>query len=167
MPRIALLLLTLAVFGCTTTATDTARDTATATPVQPAAGRNLQVLPRDLTRDQLIAIMRTFTRGLGVKCNHCHVVTTTTPKEELDFASDAKEEKRVARVMIQMTRQINTDWLERVEAAEGHHDEPSSPATPAANILLNPRVGCWTCHRGHPEPEMPPPPPPPAAPAAQ
>jgi Photosynthetic reaction centre cytochrome C subunit len=118
--------------------------------------RNLQVLPRNLSRDQLIAIMRTFTRSLGVKCNHCHVVTATTPKEELDFASDAKEEKRVARVMIRMTNQINTDWLQRVEEAEGHAD--AAPAT-------EPRVGCWTCHRGEVEPEMPPPPPPAAPPS--
>jgi len=123
-----------------------------------AAGfKNLQVLPRDISRDQLLAVMRTFTRGLGVRCNHCHVVTATTPKEELDFPSDAKEEKRVARVMIQMTRQINGEWLERVEQAEGHAEEHAEAASATPE---QPRVGCWTCHRGKPEPEMPPPPPP-------
>ena len=116
--------------------------------------KNVQVLPRDLSREQLIAIMRTFTRGLGVRCNHCHVVTATTPKEELDFASDAKEEKRVARVMIQMTQQINGAWMERVEQAEGH----AATASPAA--WADQRVSCWTCHRGKAEPELPPPPPP-------
>lgn len=51
-----------------------------------AAGfKNLQVLPRDITRDQLLAVMRGFTRSLGVRCNYCHVVTATEPKEELDF----------------------------------------------------------------------------------
>lgn len=150
--RLAIPLLLL-LFGCTATNSS-----------QPAAApatsvhKNLQVLPRDLSREQLIAIMRTFTRGLGVKCNHCHVVTATTPKEELDFASDAKEEKRVARVMIQMTTQINKEWLQRVEQVEGHAEpEPA----PAPGTLTQPRVGCWTCHRGHVEPEMPPPPPPP------
>ena len=147
--RLAIPLLLL-MLGCTA-----ANTTPTAAP--PAGvHKNLKVLPQDLSRDQLIAIMRTFTRGLGVKCNHCHVVTATTPKEELDFASDAKEEKRVARVMIQMTKQINGEWLERVEEAEGHHEEAHA-AEPGAQ----PRVGCWTCHRGQVEPEMPPPPPPP------
>jgi nitrate/TMAO reductase-like tetraheme cytochrome c subunit len=155
----ALSILVLAIFGCTTTGTTSNA----AAQQQTSEFRNLQVLPRDLTREQLLAIMRTFTRGLGVRCNHCHVVTATTPKEELDFASDAKEEKRVARVMIQMTRQINTEWLARVEAAEGEDHGPSA-ATPTAPMLLQPRVGCWTCHRGRPEPEMPPPPPAPGQP---
>jgi hypothetical protein len=66
--------------------------------------------------------------------------------------------------MIQMTQQINEEWLERVEQAEGHHEEEAAPATGTA-ALTQPRVGCWTCHRGKVEPEMPPPPPPPAAPA--
>lgn len=147
--RLAIPLLLL-LFGCTA---------ATTTP-QPAAApangaRNLKILPRDIPREQLLAVMRTFTRSLGVKCNHCHVVTATTPKEELDFASDAKEEKRVARVMMQMTNQINGAWLERVEQAEGHEEEETHATT-----LTQPRVGCWTCHRGQVEPEMPPPPPP-------
>ena len=156
---IAVSLLLVLILGCTATSTQPAAAPATASP----AGRNLQVLPRDLSREQLLAIMRTFTRSLGVKCNHCHVVTATTPKEELDFASDAKEEKRVARVMIQMTNQINGAWLERVEAAEGHEEE-AAPAATGTAVLTQPRVGCWTCHRGQVEPEMPPPPPPPPAP---
>ena len=158
--RLALSLITVTILGCaaTTTSTPAAAPQAQAQAASPAGHRNLQVLPRDLSREQLLAIMRTFTRGLGVRCNHCHVVTATTPKEELDFASDAKEEKRVARVMIRMTQQINGEWLERVEEAEGHHEEAAS--TEAAHA--QPRVGCWTCHRGKTEPEMPPPPPPPA-----
>src|SRR5688500_19371611 len=61
----------------------------TSTTTQPATTRpvianpefkNLQVLPPDITRDQLMATMRSFTRGLGVRCNHCHVVTATDRK---------------------------------------------------------------------------------------
>jgi Photosynthetic reaction centre cytochrome C subunit len=144
-----------------TTAPAAAPQAAAQTP-SPAGFKNLQVLPRDITRDQLLAVMRSFTRSLDVRCNHCHVVTATTPKEELDFPADTKEEKRIARVMIQMTRQINDEWLERVEQIEGPA-ETEKDASGAAQ----PRVGCWTCHRGHPEPEMPPPPPPRDAPPRQ
>lgn len=141
------------VLGCTGMTTPPA---AVPQAASPAGFKNLQVLPRDITRDELLTVMRTFTRSLGVRCNNCHVVTATTPKEELDFASDAKKEKRVARVMVQMTRQINAEWLERVEQIEGPSEsEPAAAAGPPQS-----RVGCWTCHRGHPEPEMPPPPPP-------
>src|SRR3954464_15311384 len=37
--------------------------------------QNLQVLPKDWTRQQVQKLMRTFTAGLGVKCSHCHVGT--------------------------------------------------------------------------------------------
>lgn len=116
---------------------------------QPAGFKNLQVLPKDIPREQLLAIMRNFTRSLGVRCNHCHVVTATEPKEQLDFPSDTKEEKRVARVMLRMTMNLNNEWMARVEAAE--HPEVANPAPPA-----EPRIVCWTCHRGRPEPEAPP-----------
>ncbi|HYK01591.1 MAG TPA: c-type cytochrome [Thermoanaerobaculia bacterium] len=147
------LIFALIVFlGCTTTAT--------APQQQAAAGttnsefKNLQIFPKDIPRDELIAAMRSFTRALGVRCNHCHVVTATEPKEVLDFPADTKAEKRVARVMLQMTQQINDAWMDRVEQAEGH------PAEPGENEM---RVVCWTCHRGKTEPEMPPPPPAPQA----
>ena len=155
------------VLGCTTAqppppVTDApASAPAVARPAStgPSEFRNLQILPRDIPRPELIATMRSFTRGLGVKCNECHVVIATTPEEKLDFASDAKEEKRVARVMLQMALQINGGWLERVEAAEGHEGSAQAghslePPVP----FKEPRVWCWTCHRGNKEPETPPPP---------
>ncbi|HUP60877.1 MAG TPA: c-type cytochrome [Thermoanaerobaculia bacterium] len=120
-------------------------------PAPPSEFKNLQVLPRTITRDQLLATMRGFTRGLGVRCNHCHVVTATEPKEVLDFPADTKEEKRVARVMLRMVTEINGTWMHRVEEAEGE-------AEAAASAPAEPRVVCWTCHRGKTEPEMPPPP---------
>jgi Photosynthetic reaction centre cytochrome C subunit len=151
----ALALVLVLVLGCTTGQATAPAATAT----QPASEfKNLQVLPRTLTRPELMAVMRTFTRGLGVRCNHCHVATETTPEEKLDFASDAKEEKRVARVMIQMANQINGPFMDRVEAAEGHEANPAASAVAPGQG----RVWCWTCHRGKVEPEMPPPPPQPA-----
>lgn len=133
---------------------------------QPARSefRNLQVLPRDIPREELIRTMRGFTRSLGVRCDHCHVVTATEPEQQLDFPSDAKETKRAARVMLQMVRQINGPWMERVEDAEhagpaGAEEDDGSDAGAAEVDEDGPRVTCWTCHRGKPEPEMPPPPP--------
>ena len=51
---------------------------------QPAGGRggrgappeppkNLQILPKDIARPELIATMGGFARGLGVQCSYCHV----------------------------------------------------------------------------------------------
>ena len=144
----SLVFLLVVILGCTSSTTQPA----VAPVAKSTEFKNLQVLPQNITRDQLMATMRSFTRGLGVRCNHCHVVTATEPEEKLDFPSDAKEEKKVARVMYTMARDINSTWMARVEAAEGHTEAP------AANAPW--RVSCWTCHRGKTEPEMPPPPPP-------
>jgi hypothetical protein len=140
MKRSAVLVL-IAVLGCTTTTSQQQKQAA------KSEFQNLQVLPKDIPREQLLAAMRGFTRGLGVRCNHCHVVKETTPKEVLDFPSDAKDEKRNARVMLRMTMDINRRWIPLVD----------EKATPEES-----RVNCWTCHRGKPLPEAPPPPQPPA-----
>jgi hypothetical protein len=95
---------------------------------------NLRVLPPNITHDELIATMRGFARGLGVKCNHCHVENPAGSKEQFHFASDAKPEKTVARTMIRMTRAINADYISRVN----EHGQT---------------VTCLTCHRGQTVPE--------------
>ncbi len=148
------------ILGCTTLQSGTTPQTTPAAATAPASStasqfKNLQVFPRDIPRDDLIAAMRVFTRSLGVKCNHCHLVTATDPKEVLDFASDAKEEKKVARVMLRMTTELNQTWLPRVEEAEGH---AAAPMTVMPQQAVSGRIGCWTCHRGMTEPEIPPPP---------
>jgi hypothetical protein len=118
--------------------------------------KNLKVFPQNISRDQLIAAMRGFSRGLGVRCNFCHAAAAA-PSEELDFASDAKAEKEIARGMLRMTMRINSD-IGRMGGGEA----PGAGAEGGeahAGGAGEPRVSCWTCHRGHEEPEMPPPPP--------
>lgn len=99
---------------------------------QPPAPQNLQVLAKDISRQDLTATMRAFTEALGVQCAHCHVTEPTR-----DFASDAKQTKKTARVMMQMTAHVN----EMVGSGVGK---------PAAEVT---RVQCGTCHRGHAIPE--------------
>ncbi|MCU1347824.1 MAG: hypothetical protein JWO56_854 [Acidobacteria bacterium] len=107
--------------------------------------KNLKVLPPDIPRDELIAMMRTFARSLGVRCEHCHVKVASEPKEVMDFASDAKPEKEVARTMMRMTNRMNADYISKV-------NEHGTLAT------------CYMCHRGKVTPEGTLPPPPPAPP---
>ena len=90
------------------------------------APKNLQVLPKDWTLQQVQQTMRTFTAALDVECSHCHVSTQ-------DRASDAKPQKLQARKMLQMTMAINNDLLKGV-------GEPA----PAGTL----KVTCFTCHRG-------------------
>lgn len=111
---------------------------------------NLKVLPPNITHDELIATMRGFARALGTRCEHCHVVTATEPKQVLDFVSDAKPEKHIARTMILMTRNINGQFISTLPK---HEEAPQ-------------QVTCATCHRGRTTPEQwtPPAPPAPTAP---
>ncbi|MBZ5604164.1 MAG: c-type cytochrome [Acidobacteriia bacterium] len=66
----------------------------------PRPPQNLKVLkvtdPREVGQ-----IMRTFTAGLGVQCNYCHVQ---------DRASDENPKKEIARHMIQMSMDINKNF---------------------------------------------------------
>jgi tetratricopeptide (TPR) repeat protein len=100
---------------------------------------NLKVLPKDIPRDTLVAIMRGFTTSLGVRCNYCHVATPPAQpggREQMNFASDDKPTKDKARFMMRMVQTLNTQVLPQVP----HRREP-----PVG-------VGCITCHRGLPVP---------------
>jgi len=108
---------------------------------QPAP-KNLQVLPKDTTRQQLNPIMRGFTRALGVRCPYCHVGEEGADLSTFDFASDEKPTKKTARVMLQNLMDTNAKF-----ASIG--DKP----------VAEPRISCWTCHRGEAKPASPPPPP--------
>ena len=104
---------------------------------------NLKVLPKDIAPQDLVKIMRGYAAALGVECNFCHSANAQTHK--LDFASDAKDDKGIARTMILMTRTINEQFMSQV------HDPDAMPA--------DKHVTCGTCHRGHSMPEhfVPPP----------
>jgi hypothetical protein len=93
---------------------------------------NLQVLPKDISGPDLIALMRGYTKALGVECEFCHAAGAKP--RQLNFASDAKPEKATARTMITMTQDINAKYLATV-------NDPD--ATPAEKT-----VTCGTCHRG-------------------
>jgi hypothetical protein len=99
--------------------------------------RNLKVLPKDISHDDLDKTMDAFKAALGVKCNFCHAPSADTSNHHLDFASDAKPEKNVARRMYKMCARINKKFF-------GENKD--------ANGVLVPTVTCITCHRGNPNP---------------
>ena len=112
----------------------------------PAPPQNLQILPKDIPRAELLGTMRSYATGLGVMCNYCHVQEGQGGRN--DLASDDKAPKKTARVMMTLVNHAN----EAIGAGVGK---------PAADVT---KVSCWTCHRGKAIPENPPPPPAPAAP---
>ena len=101
----------------------------------PERAENLKVLPADFPPERLSAVMRGFTRALGVRCTYCHVGEEGQPLSTFDFASDENPKKDIARTMLRMLGVIN-DTLATID--------PSGPK----------RVNMWchTCHRGRPRP---------------
>ena len=97
--------------------------------------RNLKILPKGIGEAELDKVMDGFKMALGVKCNYCHAKSATI--DELDFASDKKSEKSIARKMMLMTNDINKkyfDFNKKISSLQA--------------------VTCITCHRGDPRPEI-------------
>lgn len=95
---------------------------------------SLQVLPKDIERRQLMEIMNGYSRDLGVRCEHCHENNSQSVLPDINFESNANENKEVARQMMRMTQQINDAFL---------------PKTGRKPVM---EVTCGTCHRGQARP---------------
>jgi Flp pilus assembly protein TadD len=99
----------LIVFAAVALATTLFLHTGSPLAQAPEAPKNLKVLPKDMSRRQVIEIMRSFSSSLGVKCIECHVSTKPGSEhpDDMDFASDQKADKETARKMMRMVNSIN------------------------------------------------------------
>lgn len=104
--------------------------------------QNLQVLPADISRDELGETMLGFLRALGLPrragegCLHCHVGSLDVPRAQWPYEADDKPAKATARRMLAMVRAINDEHLAGLE--DRRWPELS--------------VGCVTCHEGRIDP---------------
>jgi hypothetical protein len=98
--------------------------------------KNLKVLPKNISSKELSKIMiDDFEDGLGVSCSFCHAQEKDSLR--LDYASDAKPEKQIARRMMTMTLGINKKYFGLKHPLMG------------GSILA---INCLTCHNGQPRP---------------
>ncbi len=67
-------------------------------PVIPDTYTNLQVLPKDIKKPDLLPVMKSFSITMDVRCSHCHAVPDDLSGG--DFASDEKPTKVAARKML-------------------------------------------------------------------
>jgi tetratricopeptide (TPR) repeat protein len=95
----------------------------------PDKFENLRIYPKNISKQELIGDMRTFALGLGVRCSYCHVGDESKPLPE-DFASDAKETKKIARIMLRMRDNLNQNYLSQI----------------AAHRASTVKIQCVTCH---------------------
>ena len=138
---------------------------------------NLKILPKDISGHDLDSVMHHFTAALGVKCNFCHE-KKADDERKLDFASDAKPEKRLARKMMLMSIDINKTYFRKMEhhdmdrdhemdgvkdidqnhdmTKDMDHDMDTSMNLEPTKYMLR-SVTCFTCHRGDSHPKTKPP----------
>lgn len=98
--------------------------------------KNLKVLSKNISHDDLDKIMKGFKNALGVKCSFCHAQSKVDPKK-LDFASDENDHKLIARDMMRMTMKINKKYFRNKDNKQE-------------------AISCYTCHRGNEEPKFEP-----------
>ncbi len=91
--------------------------------------KNLKVLPKDMSRKEVNALMKEFNKALGVKCKFCH--------NTKDFAADTNKHKDISRQMMKMTQDL----------AKNHFAYDKAP-----KMAFN----CYVCHQGHDEPKLAP-----------
>ena len=111
---------------------------AATSPLENKPKRNLKVLPKDISDDDLDKVMDGWKAALGVHCNFCHARSSDSTSKHLDYASDEKPEKNMARSMFRMTAKINKKYFSFNKDDKG---------------TVIPAISCITCHRGNPHPE--------------
>lgn len=98
---------------------------------------NLKILPKDISTKALQKIMvDEFQDGMGVGCNFCHA--REKGALTLDYASDEKPEKEIARVMMSMTMDINEKYFQVEHPLLGD------------SLMV---ISCESCHHGSARPE--------------
>lgn len=98
--------------------------------------KNLKVLPKNITKEQMDSVMHHFENSLNVGCGFCHVRNDSTRKT--DFVSDANPHKEKAREMMRMTDKINDKYF----------DVTGGKRTITTQLM----VTCYTCHHGATDP---------------
>jgi tetratricopeptide (TPR) repeat protein len=101
----------------------------------PDTFTNLQVFPKDIKKQELVGAMRSFSMALGVRCEHCHIEDEATHQN--DWASDAKDTKKIAREMMKMSGEVNSILVKSIGSMR---PDPL-------------QVRCVTCHHGLAKPE--------------
>lgn len=94
--------------------------------------KNLKILPKNISKEDLDSVMHNFSTSLNVKCGFCHV--HNEEKKTWDMASDDNPYKLIARKMMLMTNDINKKYF---------------PAeSPNKNLMAIQTITCYTCHKG-------------------
>jgi tetratricopeptide (TPR) repeat protein len=140
----------------------------------PPAPRNLQVLPKGSSQQDVLAVMQQFTRGLGVACTYCHVEQTapllTVEEQQAAQAAAAANPQQAGRGRgrgrgrggPQMDFAADDRWQKQIARAMLAMTNDinlkidaavhAKPATGQPRDVVH--VQCMTCHRGVTNPQQ-------------
>lgn len=100
--------------------------------------KNLKVLPKNISKDDLDSTMKHYAKSLGVKCGFCH---ERNADGKFDYASDKNKHKEITRDMMKMTNKLNKKYF------DNELDKKTG-----LNV-----VTCFSCHNGLKKPATKPP----------
>ena len=104
----------------------------------PPAPKNLKLLPKDISPQELLKVMKGFSASMGVRCVYCHVAgPDPSDMSSYNFESDRKENKEATRAMMKYTDAVNQSFPKEV----GDAPKPGESY-----------VTCYTCHQGQRHP---------------
>lgn len=139
--RILLLAIVTAVAACTAAQSIGNQEGSTEKTVEPTypPPKNLKVLSKTMTGQQVYDMMLRWGGELGVRCSACHdekednLISGGLPVSR--FANDSKPMKDIARRMYIMTERINSGFIAKIDNS-------------------GMKVTCRTCHQGRVSPEL-------------
>lgn len=108
--------------------------------------KNLQVLPQDIDKAKLKAIMKAQAKALGVECDYCH----TQPNMEVDT-----EHKKIAREMMRLVDEINAGKFKPDAKVTGSKALTKARQFYQKYLPGRQDITCMTCHEGKEEPVEP------------
>lgn len=95
--------------------------------------KNLKVISKNTSEEEMERIMESFSRQLGVVCIYCHALNQPDDPHKSNFESDEKPTKDVARKMLRMTVYLNRKYF-------GSNIDNQMIGTK--------KIWCQTCHKG-------------------
>src|SRR5664279_871431 len=103
--------------------------------------KNLKVLSKNISDEDMDFVMQSFSVNLGANCLFCHPGKQNGTEFSIDYVTDILQNKRVARDMLTMTMKLNKKYF-------------NSPLTGLMNTRG--KIWCKTCHQGSPVPILKP-----------